>query len=153
MESTTNTSTAGGPSSGSVVDLDVEVYPEPALPEFALGQKWVFWEQYENAPSQQYSKPTKEDWRSSMQKVAWFHDILTFWQLWTNLPFSKLENFFFDKGSNQIPIYEVGAEKKRIASLGIFQSQVKPMWEDPVNKDNSEIRCSLPNNMAYSLYN
>lgn len=92
-----------------------------------------------------------------MQKVAWFNDIATFWQLWRELPFSKLERFFYDKMNNQLPMYDIGKagtpEKKRIASLGIFQSGVKPMWEDLVNKDNSEIRCSFPTNLSYETYN
>lgn len=79
MESSSSTSAVGGPSSGGVLDPDAEVYPEPLFKEFALGQKWVFWEQYENAPGTAYSKPTGHDWHSSMQKIAWFNNIVTFW--------------------------------------------------------------------------
>jgi hypothetical protein len=32
-----------------------------------------------------------------MQKVGWFKDIVTFWQIWSTLPVSQLEKFFFDQ--------------------------------------------------------
>lgn len=92
-----------------------------------------------------------------MQKLGWFHDYITFWQLWQNLPITKLEQYFFDKSSNQVPIFTVTKEgetsQKRISALAIFQSGIKPQWEDPVNKLGSELRCNIPNNLIYKLYN
>ena len=96
MESTQKASTAH-PSSG-VVDLEGEVYSEAPIDEgFSLGRKWVIWEQYENPPNQARGALTEQDWHSSMQKVGWFKDIVTFWQIWSNLPVSLLEKFFFDQ--------------------------------------------------------
>jgi hypothetical protein len=97
MESTQKASTAH-PSSGGVLDLEGEVYLEAPIDEgFSLGRKWVIWEQYENPPNQSRAAPTEQDWHSSMQKVGWFKDIVTFWQIWSTLPVSHLERFFFDQ--------------------------------------------------------
>ena len=137
-----------------MADLEGEVYSETPIDEgFSLGQNYVFWEQYENPPGV-YKKPSHEDWRTSMKKVGWFGDIITFWQLWSTLPLSKLENFFFNKHEQTVPIYKVGIEDlKRISSLGVFQSGVKPMWEDPVNRGKIEIRASLPSGLMMNAYN
>lgn len=92
-----------------------------------------------------------------MQKLGWFHDYITFWQLWQTLPITKLEQYFYDKGNNQVPIFTITKEgdtsQKRISAIAIFQSGIKPQWEDPVNKLGSEVRCNIPNNLAYKLYN
>jgi hypothetical protein len=59
MESTHHTSTAH-PSSGGVVDLEGEVYPETPIDEgFTLGRKWVLWEQYETPPNSHGRPPTE----------------------------------------------------------------------------------------------
>jgi hypothetical protein len=43
-----------------------------------IGQKYVFWEQYEEPPGVN-KKPTAEEYNKYMQKVGWFHDIVTYW--------------------------------------------------------------------------
>ena len=92
-----------------------------------------------------------------MQKLGWFHDYITFWQLWHTLPITALETYFYDKANNQVPIFTVTREgetsPKRITAIAMFQSGIKPQWEDPVNKVGSELRCNLPNNLTYKLYN
>jgi hypothetical protein len=35
-----------------------------------------------------------------MTKIAWFKDVVTFWQIWENLPLSNMEKYFYDKDSN-----------------------------------------------------
>ncbi len=68
------------------------------MPEFGLGDnKWTIWEQYEQAPNQGYKKGNVAATWAAFQKVAWFTDIVTFWQLWQSQPFSNLEKYFFDK--------------------------------------------------------
>lgn len=92
-----------------------------------------------------------------MQKLGWFHDYITFWQLWQTLPITKLEQYFYDKANNQVPIFTVTKEgetsQKRITAIAIFQSGIKPMWEDPINRQGSEFRCILPSNLTFKLYN
>jgi len=78
-----------------------------------------------------------------MQKVAWFNDIVTFWQQWQTLPFSHLENYFYDKENARLPLYTLGSEEKRISCLMMFQSGIKPEWEDKVNASGSEFQFVL----------
>lgn len=133
-----------------------EHYPEPLTGELAIGIKWVFWEQYEEPPGSN-KKPTTEEFNKYMQKLGWFHDYITFWQLWQTLPITKLEQYFYDKANNQVPIFTVTKEgetsQKRITAIAIFQSGIKPMWEDPINRQGSEFRCILPSNLTFKLYN
>ena len=92
--------------------------------ELAIGVKWVFWEQYEEPPGVKKRQPTSEEYNKYMQKLGWFHDYVTFWQLWQGLPISKLEQYFFDKETNQVPIFIVTKEgetsQKRISTVAIF---------------------------------
>lgn len=89
--------------------------------------------------------------------MGWFHDYIAFWQLWQTLPITKLEQYFYDKANNQVPVFTVTKEgetsQKRISALAIFQTGIKPQWEDPVNKHGSELRCNLPSSLTYKLYN
>lgn len=135
-----------------------EYYPEPLTGDLAIGIKWVIWEQYEEPPGLGSKKdPTKEEFNKLMTKLGWFHDYITFWQLWQMLPITKLENYFYDKANNQMPLFSVTKEgettMKRISSLSFFQSGIKPQWEDPVNTLGSELQCMLPNGLTYSRYN
>jgi hypothetical protein len=52
-----------------------------------------------------------------------------------------------------LPIFKIGTAEKRISSLGIFQSGVKPMWEDDVNKGGMEIRARIPGNLVWFTIN
>ena len=89
-----------------------------------IGTKWVFWEQYENLPDGIHKGQTSHEFDINMQKLAWFHDYLTFWQLWQKLPISKLENYFYNKESDTAPVFTVTkggvTSKKRIGTMAIF---------------------------------
>ncbi len=112
--------------------------------ELGLGRNWVLWEHYDNAPDAQYGgkKTTTASW-SNWQKIAWFNDIITFWQLWESMPFSKLEKYFYSHEQNSVPVYMVGDEKKRIATFSLFETGIQPNWEDATNKHGSEYRFNL----------
>ena len=93
--------------SARAVGLLEEQYEEPIVEELSLGE-WTFWEHYEDLPSASYQKdkknnPTSEQYLASLQKVAWFNNVVTFWQAWQSLPISKLENFFYDKEQERLP--------------------------------------------------
>jgi len=122
-----------------------EVYEEPIAPELKLSQEWVIWESYDSAPGQHagYKKTQNAATWANMQKVAWFGDIVTFWQLWNTLNFSKLENYFQDKERQTVPVYTIGGDKKRISTLSIFQKDIEPNWEDQKNYNGSEFRFYL----------
>ena len=89
-----------------------------------IGTKWVFWEQYEDPPEDIKKDQTSKEFEINMQKLAWFHDYLTFWQLWQTLPISKLENYFYNKEIDKVPIFAISkgevTSKKRISTMAIF---------------------------------
>jgi hypothetical protein len=125
-----------------------EVYVEPLAPEFRLTRHWVFWEHYDPAPGSTYKKKTTAaSWAASGIKLAWFHDIITFWQLWQGLPFSSLERYFYNKDSITVPVYTTGTadqpEKSRISAFSLFEKDIEPSWEDKINKHGSELQFML----------
>jgi Eukaryotic initiation factor 4E len=93
------------PGAGEHSQTQQEVYSEPISKELQLSDNWVFWEHYDPAPGAPYKKPTHAASWSQMHKLAWFNDIVTFWQLWSKLPFTKLENYFFDRENTRVPVY------------------------------------------------
>ena len=79
----------------------VEKFPSGVDKALMLKDKWTFWEQYEalgvtkNEMSNAYL--------SNMSKVACFNDVITFWQIWNNLPVSDVTKLFFNYDHNTIP--------------------------------------------------
>ena len=104
-----------------------EVYEDPEIPEFKLAQNWTLWEQY--------------DWKGknyteTMSKVAWFGDLIKFWQVWNQIPHSDPNNFFskLEDGKQAANFYEVKGTLQRVSSLAFFKTGVVPAWEDPRNR-------------------
>lgn len=94
------------------------------MKDLEIGTKWVFWEQYENPPEESKKQQTSNEFEINMQKLAWFHDYLTFWQLWQALPISNLENYFYNKETDKQPIFTISkgvvTSRKRISTMAIF---------------------------------
>ena len=60
-----------------------------------LPKTWALWEGYENQGKDNSKQENKnEDWKRSIKQVFEFNDIITFWQLWNNSPFSKFSEIF-----------------------------------------------------------
>jgi hypothetical protein len=77
--------------------------------DLAIGLKWVFWEQYEEPPGAK-KQPTAAEFNKYMQKLGWFHDYFTYWQLWQGLTISTLEYYFMNKETNQVPLFMITKE-------------------------------------------
>ena len=122
-------------------------------PEFSVGSpRWVFWEQYEAAPGN-FKKTPAGAWQELIQELAWFGDIVSFWQIWQALPISNLENYFFDRKEGVVPVYDIvtdlktnATDKKRIFCLSLFQEGIKPYWDHRGNAFGSEFCFTLPTN-------
>jgi hypothetical protein len=97
-----------------------EEFAEPLVPELSLTRKWTVWEHYDAAPGIPVTNQTWTNW----QKIAWFGDIITFWQLWHTMPFSKLEKYFYDKDTITVPVYNVGDDRKRINTFSVFETGI-----------------------------
>ena len=59
------------------------------MKELMLKYQWTIWEQYE------VESGADADYEKSMRKVASFKNIISFWQIWNNLPHSNPSKNFF----------------------------------------------------------
>jgi len=106
-----------------------ETFNDPVLEELSLKNSWTLWEHYESQGDR------KMDYASSMCKACWFNDLVSFAVAWNQLPHRDLTNIFFNEASKTLKIVQVSGLPCRITGMSMFQSAVKPEWEDPVNKN------------------
>ena len=59
-----------------------------------LPKTWALWEGYENPVKDNKQDNKDEDWKKSIKQVFEFSDIITFWQLWNNTPYSRFAEIF-----------------------------------------------------------
>ena len=113
-------------------ELVTETFEDAPIPDLALSHKWTIWEQID-------SKNTK-DYALTMEKVAWFGDIITFWRVWNKIPHSDPKNFFsFNKeGKSYSNYYEVKGRDEKISTLAMFKTGIIPAWEDAANLEGGE---------------
>ncbi len=98
-------------------------------------KEWTFWEIYEAIGG---VSDTKVQYLSNQKKVAWFNDIISFWQVWNTLPLKNLKNYFYDVSTNSFLSHFVNGNQMRVATLSIFLKDVMPKWEDPANTNGGE---------------
>ena len=65
-----------------------------------------------------------------MKEIYTFNDIISFWQFWNKYPGSNTKNIFF----NEENIKLFFKEKLRIIAMNLFESGIRPEWEDSKNK-------------------
>ena len=76
-----------------------EQFEDPIAPELELGAQWTIWEHYESFGGKQPSSSFEEN----MQKIACFGSVISFWQVWQNLPISDVTKFFFNYETQSVP--------------------------------------------------
>ena len=94
-----------------------------------FSKTWAFWESYN-------SKTINLSYEDANKKIFSWSDIVTFFQFWNKYPGNNIKNIFFD-GNDVKFFFE---EKYRINSMNIFVEGIKPMWEDPKNKDGKYLQ-------------
>ena len=98
-----------------------------------------------------------------MAKVCWFNDLVSLAVAWNSIPHTQLSNVFYDDATQKCRFIQVeegdeeegeGDEEKkqkendvRVAGLSLFQTGVKPEWEDTVNTNGGEIRIDFKSNL------
>ena len=90
-----------------------------------LKRSWSFWENYDLK-----DKKEKKDYSKLLKEIYTFNDIISFWQFWNKYPGSNTKNIFF----NEENIKLFFKEKLRIIAMNLFESGIKPEWEDIKNK-------------------
>ena len=104
-----------------------EVFNDPEVPETELAHRWTLWEQYDSKG---------KSYTETMSKVAWFGDLITFWQVWNQIAHADPNNFFssLEEGKQTANFYEVNGTLQRVSSLAFFKTGVIPAWEDARNR-------------------
>ena len=90
-----------------------------------LKRTWSFWENYDLK-----DKKEKKDYSKLLKEIYTFNDIISFWQFWNKYPGSNTKNIFFN-GENIKFFFK---EKLRIIAMNLFESGIRPEWEDSKNK-------------------
>lgn len=90
-----------------------------------LKRSWSFWENYDLK-----DKKEKKDYSKLLKEIYTFNDIISFWQFWNKYPGSNTKNIFFN-GENIKYFFK---EKLRIIAMNLFESGIRPEWEDSKNK-------------------
>jgi len=84
---------------------------------YPLKHEWVFWHDRNNPNA------NEEEWEDQLKEIADINTVQTFWQVYNNTPFSTL------------PLRD---------SLHLFKKNVKPIWEDPRNKNGGAWTFRVP---------
>ena len=99
------------------------------LSSVKFSKTWTFWESYT-------SKTINLSYENANKPIFSWTDIVTFFQFWNKYPGNNIKNIFFD-GADVKYFFE---EKYRINSMNIFVEGIKPMWEDPKNRDGKYLQ-------------
>ena len=91
-----------------------------------LNREWSFWENYE--PKEKNQKIL--DYSMLLKNIYSFNDLISFWQFWNKYPGSTPSKIFY----NGEVIRYFFREKYRIIAMNLFQSGIRPEWEDEKNK-------------------
>ena len=91
-----------------------------------LNREWAFWENYEPKDKNQKNL----DYSLFLKNIFSFSDLISFWQFWNKYPGSTPSNIFY----NGEYIRYFFREKYRIIAMNLFQSGIRPEWEDEKNK-------------------
>eukprot|EP00347_Sterkiella_histriomuscorum_P023494 403334433 len=116
-----------------------EKFDEVLADELRLDE-WTIWEHYESMIQQ---RDAKKQYLESFKKIAWFNDVISYWQVWNTLPLSNLKNFFYNGRDNTVPTYDIKGDIKRISTLSMFRKGIEPQWEDKQNTKGGEYKMRL----------
>jgi translation initiation factor 4E len=102
---------------------------------YPLQRKWVIWEMWNQL------KPLRESPSNSMQEIGDFQGLHEFWQHWNYLPHAHPMTLFENPNTKVKTIIE--SINQSIEAIAVFEEKVKPIWEDPVNKNGSHFSFEL----------
>lgn len=97
----------------------------PGGPHF-LESEWVIWE---------HRSPDKnsKSYEDNMEKLCEVATVEDFWRAWNNIP--KPSAIFYD-GRNRKKFKD-----RTVESFSLFKKNIKPEWEDPMNRTGAEWFC------------
>jgi len=106
---------ATNPAEGKRAELRMTMLKK--LRPYPLRHEWVFWHERNNPNA------SEETWEDQLKEIAQISTVQSFWQVFNNTPFATL------------PLRD---------SLHLFKKNVKPVWEDPRNKNGGAWTFRVP---------
>lgn len=91
-----------------------------------LESEWVMWEH--RAPDK-----NSKSYEDNMAKLCEFATVEDFWRLWNNIP--KPSQIFYDGRTRK------RFKERSVESFSLFKKNIKPEWEDPMNRTGAEWFC------------
>jgi len=91
-----------------------------------LESEWVMWEH--RAPDK-----NSKSYEDNMAKLCEFATVEDFWLLWNNIP--KPSQIFYDGRTRK------RFKERTVESFSLFKKNIKPEWEDPMNRTGGEWFC------------
>ena len=118
-----------------------ERFNEALCEEFKFKNQWTLWEHYDNA--------SNDDYLSSMMKVCWFNDLMSFSISWNSIPHKNLNNLFYNHDKGMVKYVTVNGSPTRVNGLSLFLNEVHPSYEDEVNKQGGEFRMDFKSHLGF----
>lgn len=72
-----------------------ETFNEPVLNDLKLTSSWTLWEHYDLKDA---------EWHTTMCKVCWFNDLISFGTAWSSIPHRELSNVFYNDTNNSVKL-------------------------------------------------
>ncbi len=108
------------------LDSKLEESETIELDKVLLRRSWSIWETYE-------ARKSGKGYSESLEEIYTFDNIISFWQFWNKYPGNDIRKIFYD-GENIKYFFK---EKYRIIAMNIFETGIKPEWEDKKNQEGS----------------
>jgi len=91
-----------------------------ASKRYSLDRSYSIW--FQTAQHTKKRAKSEQQYEEGLQSIGTFNSVQGFWQYWNAIDLKKLPNF---------------------CTLSVFKHPIKPMWEDPHNKEGGQwvIRC------------
>lgn len=88
---------------------------------YALDRDYTIW--FQHAQFAKKKAKSQEQYEDGLQSIGTFNSVQDFWRYWNAIDLKKMQNF---------------------CTLSVFKHPIKPMWEDPHNKEGGQwiIRCA-----------
>jgi len=127
-----------------------------------LAHDWVMWEDVKSVTKKMVKGQKADAYLKELRKVAEFADLISFWQLWNNIPHNDPTNFFtvedestlklkvsqyLFKRFNSIMPQSESSDPTRVVAIAIFQKGIEPLWEDPHNVNGGDIYVTRKNDL------
>ena len=97
---------------------------------YPLQRKWTIWEMW-NLNTESTPSSSK-----NLASIGEFDNLHYFWQHWNYIPHAN-PAMLFENPETKVKVI-IENLNQSIEAIGLFESGIEPLWEDPVNKSGSD---------------